>query len=111
MNVHITATQILAGLGIGVLAVLMWRVGTRRARRAAEKARAGARAVSLAGRVLLMGAAMVGLQWVIIANPGNPTLLIVVLALPDLIAAHVLTKALTVTSLDTTRRRDGGGRR
>jgi len=111
MTVNLTPMQILAGLGVACLVVLMWRVGSRRARRATDVARASARVVSLVGRVLFMGAALVGVQWLVISNPGNPTLLIVVLALPDLIAAHVLTKTLTVTSLDTTRRRDGGGRR
>ena len=64
----------------------------------------------LAGRVLFTGAAFTGVQWLVITHPGNPTLLLVVLGVPDLIAAHVLTRALTVTSMDTTKRH-GGGRR
>ncbi|RSN30820.1 hypothetical protein DL990_22955 [Amycolatopsis sp. WAC 01416] len=88
---------------------VVWRFSARKARRAADAARAGARVVSLAGRVLFTGAAFVGVQWLVITHPGNPTLLLVVLAVPDLIAAHVLIRALTVTSLDTSPR--GGGRR
>lgn len=42
-------------------------------------------------------------------HPGNATLLFVVLGLPDLLAAHALTRALTVTAMDMPRRR--GGRR
>jgi hypothetical protein len=110
MTINLTPTQILAGLGVLLALFVVWRFGARKARRAAETARAGARAVSLAGRVLFAGAALVGVQWLVITHPGNPTLLVVVLAVPDLIAAHVLTRALTVTSMDTTKRR-GGGRR
>ncbi len=109
MTLNLTPTEILAGIGALLALALVWRFTARKARHAADRARAGARAVSLAGRVLLMGAAFVGVQWLVIAHPGNPTLLIVTLALPDLIAAHVLTRALTVTSMDTTRSR--GGRR
>lgn len=110
MTVDLTPEQILAGIGVALALVMVWRVGSRRARKAADSARAGARAVSLAGRVLLMGALIVGVQWVVITHPGNVTLLLVVLALPDLLAAHVLTRALTVTSMDTTRQRAGGRR-
>ncbi|MFD9889349.1 hypothetical protein ACFWY9_08410 [Amycolatopsis sp. NPDC059027] len=109
MTVNLTSTQILAGVGVLLIALAVWRFGARKARRAADAARASARVVSLAGRVLFTGAAFVGVQWLVITHPGNPTLLLVVLGVPDLIAAHVLTRALTVTSLDTTRR--GGGRR
>jgi hypothetical protein len=109
MTLTLTPTQILAGAGVLVALFVVWRIGAREARRAADAARAGARVVSLAGRVLFTGAAFMGVQWLVITHPGNPTLLLVMLGVPDLIAAHVLTRALTVTSLDTTRR--GGGRR
>ncbi|MBE1577643.1 hypothetical protein ACFORH_10700 [Amycolatopsis roodepoortensis] len=108
MTLTLSSTQVLAGLGVLFALFMVWRVGARKARRAAETARAGARVVSLAGRVLFTGAAFVGVQWLVITHPGNPTLLLVVLGVPDLIAAYVLTRALTVTSLDTSRR--GGGR-
>jgi hypothetical protein len=109
MTVNLTPTQILAGTGVLLALFVVWRFGARKARRAADAARASARVVSLAGRVLFMGAAFTGVQWLVITHPGNPTLLLVVLGVPDLIAAHVLTRALTVTSMDTTRH--GGGRR
>lgn len=105
MTIDVTPEQVLAGAGVLLALALVWRAGRARARKAAEKARAGARVVSLVGRVGLMAAAFVGVQWLVIANPGNTTLLIVVLALPDLLAAYVLTRTLTVTSLDTTTRR------
>ncbi|MEU7785600.1 hypothetical protein [Amycolatopsis sp. NPDC049159] len=108
MTLTLSPTQILAGLAVLFALFTVWRFGARKARRAAETARAGARVVSLAGRVLFTGSAFVGVQWPVITHPGNPTLL-VVLGAPDLVAAYVLTRALTVTSLDTTRR--GGGRR
>lgn len=110
MTVNLTPTQILAGIGVLLALFVVWRFGARKARRAADAARASARVVSLAGRVLFTGAAFTGVQWLVITHPGNPTLLVVVLGLPNLIAAHVLTRALTVTSLDTTKHR-GGGRR
>ncbi|AGM05922.1 hypothetical protein [Amycolatopsis keratiniphila] len=108
MTLTLSTTQVLAGLGVLFALFMVWRVGARKARRAAETARAGARVVSLAGKVLFTGAAFVGVQWLVITHPGNPTLLLVVLGVPDLIAAYVLTRALTVTSLDTSGR--GGGR-
>jgi hypothetical protein len=111
MTVNLTPTQILAGVGVLLALFMVWRFGARRARKAADAARASARVVSLAGRVLFTGAAMVGVQWLVITHPGNPPLLVVVLAVPDLIAAHVLTRALTVTSMDTTTKSRGGGRR
>ena len=110
MTVNLTPAQILAGIGVLLALFVVWRFGARKARRAADAARASARVVSLAGRVLFTGAAFTGVQWLVITHPGNPTLLLVVLGVPDLIAAHVLTRALTVTSMDTTRRHDGGRR-
>lgn len=110
MTINLTPTQILAGIGVLLALFMVWRLGARKARKAADAARASARAVSLAGRVVFTGTAFVGVQWLVITHPGNSTLLVVVLAVPDLIAAYVLTRALTVTSMDTTKRR-GGGRR
>ncbi|SEP54159.1 hypothetical protein [Amycolatopsis saalfeldensis] len=107
MTVNLTPTQILAGIGILLALFVVWRFCARKARRAADAARASARIVSLAGRVLFMGAAFTGVQWLVITHPRNPTLLLVVLGVPDLIAAHVLTRALTLTSLDATKPRRG----
>ncbi|UJW35671.1 hypothetical protein L3Q67_18880 [Saccharothrix sp. AJ9571] len=103
-------TQILAGAGALLALLLVWRFSERKARRAAEAARASSRVVSLAGRVVFTGAAFTGVQWLVITHPGNTTLLLVVLGAPNLIASYVLTRTLTVTSMDTTTRR-GGGRR
>ncbi|WP_020673880.1 hypothetical protein [Amycolatopsis nigrescens] len=106
MTVDLTPTQVLAGLGVLLTLVMVWRSGSRRARRAAEVARTSSRVVSLAGRVLFTAAAIVGAQWLVITYAtSNTTLLVVALALPDLLAAHVLTRTLTVTSMDTTSRR------
>ena len=110
MTFTLTPTQILAGIGVLLALLAMWRYGARKARWAAEAARASSRVVSLAGRVLFTGAGFTGVQWLVITHVHNPTLVLVVLGVPDLIAAYVLTRALTVTSMDTTRRR-GGGRR
>lgn len=111
MNLQLTPTQVLAAFGALLALIVVWRWSAAKARRAADKARASARAVSLAGRVLVTGGLIVGVQWVVITRPsGSPWLLLVVLALPDLLAAYVLTRALTVTSMDVTAHR-GGGRR
>jgi hypothetical protein len=108
MNVSVPMLPLLAGMGVLLGLVVVWRASRRRAKAAAEAARAGARLVSLAGRVLIGGAVILGVQWIVITHPGNTTLLVVVLALPDLFAAYVLTKALTVSTTDNPTRRRGG---
>lgn len=105
MTVTVGPMQVLAVLGALVIVVMMWRSGTRRARRAAEAAHAASRVVSLAGHAVLTAGVIVGVQWVTISYALGSTLFWVVLALPALIAGHVLTRALTVTSLDVTHRR------
>lgn len=101
--------------GVAVLAVLSIalkaRAGVRRARIAAEIARAGASPVSLLGQVLLTAGLIVGAQLLVITYAaGDMTLLLVVLALPALLAGYSLTRALTVMQLGAAPRR-GGGRR
>lgn len=98
--VAVTPTALLAGIGVLLLALLVWRWSARRARAAADRVRAGARLMSLAGRVVFTAGLLVGVQWVVITHPGDTRVLLAVLALPDLFAAFVLTRALTVASLD-----------
>lgn len=109
MTLHLTPFETLAGLGALLVLVIVWRVTARAARRAAETARAGARLVSLAGRVGVTAGLIGGVQWLVITHPGNTTLLWVVLGVPALLAGYTLTRALTVTTSDVPRRR--GGRR
>lgn len=104
MTIDVTPTELLAGLGVVLGLFILWRGSVRRARAAADAARAGARVVSLAGRVLVTAAVLVGVQWLVIRHPLNTTVLLVVLAVPALFAAHGITRALTVTTADTTRR-------
>lgn len=108
-TINLTATQILAGAGVVLIVGFVWRASIRRARAAADAARAGGRLLSLAGRVLFAALLLVGVQWVVIQHPDSPWLLLAVLGLPDLFAAYALTRALTVTTMDAPRRR--GGRR
>jgi hypothetical protein len=61
--------------------------------------------VSLAGRVLLTTTVIVGGQWLVISRADNPLIVVIVLAVPALFAAYTLTRALTVTTLDTYSRR------
>lgn len=63
MTVTLTPTQVMAVIGVLLALVMMWRAGSRRAHRAAMVARAGVRAVSLAGQVLLSAGLIVGVQW------------------------------------------------
>ncbi|MEN3320662.1 MAG: hypothetical protein V7643_4064 [Mycobacterium sp.] len=110
MMINLTPQHVLIGVGALVALFLVWRVGAKRARAAADAARTGARLVSLAGRVTFTGALIVGVQWLVITHPGNVTLLLVVLAVPDLLAGYVLTRALTVSTADGPSRRRGGRR-
>ncbi len=105
MTIDLSPTQVVAVIGVLLVMVLMWRSGTRRARRAAAAAHAASRVVSLAGQVLITAGVIVGVQWIAITYAPGSTLFWVVLTLPALIAGHVLTKALAVTSLDVTHRR------
>lgn len=109
--ISFSPVQLLAGLGVLVMVLWVWRSSVRQARRAADVARQSARLGSLAGRVLVTAGVIVGVQWVVIRYAaGNLTLLLVVLGLPALFAAHTLTRALTITTFDPYPRR-GGGRR
>lgn len=108
-DINLSLTEVLAGAGVLIVLFLVWRSGAKRAKAAAEAARSGARFVSLAGRVLFNAGLIVAVQWVVIAHPGNRWLLLAVLGLPALFAAFALTRALTVTTVDTARRK--GGRR
>jgi hypothetical protein len=105
MTINLTPTQVLAAIGVLVVVVMMWRSGTRRAHRAAQAAHAASQVVSLAGQVLATSGAIVGAQWLVITYALGSTLFWVALALPALIAGHVVTKALTMTSLQVTHRR------
>ena len=108
-TINVTPTEVLAGIGVLLILLFLWRWSARRARAAADAARAGVRLLSLAGRVLFTAALIVAVQWVVISHPDNKWLLLAVLGLPALFASFALTRALTVTTVDSPRRR--GGRR
>ena len=108
MTVNLTPMHLLAGVAALLGFLAMWRAGARRKRKAEEAARAGARLLSLFGRVLFTAGLIVGVQWIVLANAAdNRGLLLAVLGLPALFAAHALTKALTVTTVDTPQGRGG----
>jgi hypothetical protein len=104
-TISVTPTQVLAGVGVLLVLLWLWRASARRAKAAADAARSGARLLSLAGRVLFMAGLIVGVQWVVILHPDNKWLLLAVLGLTALFASHALTRALTVTTVDSPRRR------
>ncbi|WP_026421092.1 hypothetical protein [Actinokineospora inagensis] len=103
--INLTITQVSAGVGVLLVLFAVWRSGARRAQAAAEATRSGARLLSLFGRVLFNAGVIVSVQWVVITPPGSPWLLLTVLGVPALFAAYALTKALTVTTVDTSSRR------
>ncbi|WP_433269515.1 hypothetical protein ACQPZF_07185 [Actinosynnema sp. CS-041913] len=105
MTIDLTVTQVLAGVGVLLALVTVWRVGSRRAKAASDTARAGARLLSLTGRVLVTAGVIVGVQWLVITHGRDSTLLWVVLGLPALFSAYTLTRALTVTAVDGPRHR------
>jgi hypothetical protein len=109
-SISLTPVDIVAGVGVLVTLLWVWRAGARRARAAAEAARTGARLVSLAGRVLFTAGLIVAVQWVVVTHHPGGWLLLGVLGVPALFASYALTRALTVTTHDVPRRR-GGGRR
>lgn len=109
MTLQLTPVEVLAVVG-GLLAlVLVWRVSSRTARKAAETARSGARLMSLTGRVAGTAVVIVGVQWVVIVQRDDVWPLLAVLAVPALLAGYTLTRALTVTTVDSPVRK--GGRR
>jgi hypothetical protein len=109
MTLNLTPVHLLAGLGVLVFVVLVWRASMRSARKASDATRAGARLMSLAGRVGFTAGVIAVAQWIVMTYPTSSLLRWVVLGLPALCAGYALTKALTVTSLDVPHKR--GGRR
>ncbi|TCO61070.1 hypothetical protein [Actinocrispum wychmicini] len=107
-TISLTPIQIMAGVGVLLVLLFVWRSSSRRA--AADAARTEVRLMSLAGRVLFTAGLIVGVQWVVIARGGNGWVLLAVLGVPALFAAYALIRALAVTTYDAPRRR-GGGRR
>jgi hypothetical protein len=101
MTVTLTPTQILDGPAV-VLVLWVWCASARRARAVADAARAGARLVSLTGRVLVGASVLAGVQWMALTYPGAPWVVrVAALGLPALFASSTLTRALTVTTVDT----------
>lgn len=107
--ISLSPVQVMAGVGVLVTLLSVWRAGARRAKATAAAARSGARFMSLAGRVLFKAGLIVAVQWVVITRAGGGWLLLAVLGVPALFASYTLTRALTVTTYEMPRRR--GGRR
>lgn len=108
MNLDLTPTQMLAALGVLLLLVWVWRASGRRARAAAAAARAGARLLSLTGRVVVGAAVLGGVQWMALTYPSaHWSVRVLAIAVPALLASYTLTRALTVSTVEVRR----GGRR
>jgi apolipoprotein N-acyltransferase len=96
---------------LGVLALLglvaVVRSTRTQAHEAARALHTGAAAVSLAGRSIITGALIVGVQWLVISHSDvRSTAYWVVLAVPAALAGYTLTRAFTVTTIV----HRGGGR-
>lgn len=109
-TISVSPVQIMAGVGVLLVLLWVWRAGARRAKAAAEAARSGARLVSLFGRVAFTAGLIAGAQWIMLTHGPELWLTLVVLGIPALFASYTITRALTVTTQDMPRRR-GGGRR
>jgi hypothetical protein len=109
-TISLSPVEIMAGVGVLLVLLWVWRAGARRAKAAAEAARSSARLVSLFGRVSFTAGLIAGIQWVVLTHGPELWLTLVVLGLPALFASYTLTRALTITTHDMPRRR-GGGRR
>ncbi len=95
----------MAALAVLSVAIKVW-AGIRRAKVAAEIARVGTSPVSLLWRVLVAAAVIAGVQWLVLTHfSSNMTLVWVTLGLPALVTAYALTRSLTVTEIDSHRRR------
>ncbi|MBB5959637.1 cytochrome b561 [Saccharothrix tamanrassetensis] len=105
----VTPVQVLAGLGVVLVLLLVWRAGVRRAKATARAARSGVRLVSLAGRVVINAGLIVVVQWVVVTYRGDGWLLLAVLVVPALFASYTLTRALMITTYEP--RRGRGERR
>jgi predicted RND superfamily exporter protein len=93
---------------LGLLSLLM--SARRKARQARTAAREAIHTVSVTGRVLLAAGVITGVQFAVIRfSQNNVALLLGVLAVPALLAAVPLVRALTLTSVGTTTRK--GARR
>lgn len=107
----LTPTQALAGLAVLLVVGWLWRASARRARAAADAARAGARLFSLAGRTVVGALLIAGVQWLALTHPASTWVVKAgALLVPALFASCVLVRALTVTAVDVGRDR-GRGRR
>jgi len=91
----LTPTQLVVVAGALLVLLWVWRAGARRGKAKAGAARGGG-LVSLAGRVVLNAALIVGVQWVLITYRADGWLLLAVLVGPALFASYSLTRALTV---------------
>ncbi len=92
---------------VAVLGLLSLVASARRkARLARRAAREAVHTVSVTGRVLLVAGVITGVQFAVIRfGQNNLVLLLVVLAVPALLAAVPLVRALTLTSVGNTTRK------
>src|SRR5947208_16781133 len=99
MSFNLTPVQVLAGVGVLLALLWVWRAGARRARAAADAARAGARLLSLFGRVVFTAGLIVGVPWIVITNPdASKWLLLAAVGLPDVFASYTLTRPCRMSS-------------
>lgn len=107
-GIHLTPVQLLAAMGVVLVVLWAWRASAKRAKAASAAARSSARLLSLTGRVAVGAGLIAGVQWLAFTYPGaHWALRTAVLVVPALLSSYVLTRSLTVTTVDVRR----GGRR
>ncbi|TDC89303.1 hypothetical protein E1161_21660 [Saccharopolyspora aridisoli] len=104
-TLDLSRMETLVGVGLLIAVFAIWHSSLRVARRTTEAAHAGSRMVSLTGRVLVTAAVIVAVQWLVVHHSRETGLLLAVLAVPALITAFTLVRALTVTTEDRHHRR------
>jgi hypothetical protein len=106
-------TILIGGAVVAALGLLtLVSAGRRKARQARQAAHEAVHTVSVFGRVLVAAGVIIGIQYAVIRyGHNNLTLLLVVLAVPALLAAVPLVRALTMTGVTTGRAGRKGVRR
>lgn len=100
---------LVGGVFVGLCLLTVWASGRRSGRRSVKGVREITRAGGTALRSVVIGAVIVGAQWIVLRF-GDTTATLVALAIPALLAGVTVGRLFAVTEVVHTTRR-GGGRR
>jgi hypothetical protein len=106
MTRGLTVEQVAIGVVCLLVLTWVWRASARRARARRDVARSGTRLLSLTGRVVFTAGLIMAVQWLVLTHPQvSGWAVLAALGLPALFASYTLTRAVTVTTVDTPRKR------